>query len=40
MKKIFTLFLLFISLNINAQNARQKVIFDCDMGDDIDDAFA
>ncbi|MCA0365362.1 MAG: nucleoside hydrolase [Bacteroidetes bacterium] len=40
MRKIFTLFLISISLNINAQNARQKVIFDCDMGDDIDDAFA
>lgn len=40
MRKILTLFLISISLNINAQNARQKVIFDCDMGDDIDDAFA
>ncbi len=37
MRKILTLFLISISLNINAQNARQKVIFDCDMGDDIDD---
>ncbi len=40
MRKSLTLFLLFISISINAQNARQKVIFDCDMGDDIDDAFA
>ena len=38
MKKTLTFLLLFISILANAQ--RQKVIFDCDLGDDIDDAFA
>jgi purine nucleosidase len=37
---LFLAFLLF-ALGALAQNtARQKVIFDCDLGDDIDDAFA
>ena len=39
MKKIFSLLLLILlSLSLFAQ--RQKVIFDCDLGGDIDDAFA
>ncbi len=37
MKKI--LFFFFLSLNLFAQQ-KQKVIFDCDLGDDIDDAYA
>jgi inosine-uridine nucleoside N-ribohydrolase len=40
MKKIITGFLLLLSFTMYAQNTKQKVIFDCDMGDDIDDAFA
>ena len=38
MKTTFTVLFLVLSLWANAQ--RQKVIFDCDLGDDIDDAFA
>ncbi len=39
MKIIFSIFIAFIlCVNIHAQ--KQKVIFDCDFGDDIDDAFA
>jgi inosine-uridine nucleoside N-ribohydrolase len=37
MKKLILFFL--ISFSLVAQN-RQKVIFDCDLGDDIDDAYA
>lgn len=37
MKKLILFFL--ISFSLTAQN-RQKVIFDCDLGDDIDDAYA
>jgi purine nucleosidase len=37
MKKVLLLF--FISFSLAAQQ-RQKVIFDCDLGDDIDDAYA
>ena len=43
MKRILTalfpiVFIASISFNLNAQ--KQKVIFDCDLGDDIDDAYA
>jgi inosine-uridine nucleoside N-ribohydrolase len=37
MKKLLLLFLISFSL---AAQQRQKVIFDCDLGDDIDDAYA
>jgi len=38
--KIFLIiFLYFISLNLSSQE-KQKIIFDCDLGGDIDDAFA
>ena len=37
MKKL--IFFLFISLQVFGQQ-KQKVIFDCDLGDDIDDAYA
>lgn len=37
MKKLILLFL--ISFSLTAQQ-RQKIIFDCDLGDDIDDAYA
>ena len=37
MKKLILFF--FISFSLVAQQ-RQKVIFDCDLGDDIDDAYA
>ena len=41
MKHFLFLAFLFFTLSTQAQNtARQKVIFDCDLGDDIDDAFA
>ncbi|MHA8069676.1 nucleoside hydrolase [Aquirufa ecclesiirivi] len=39
MKKLLVLFLL-IPLFLTAQSKKQKVIFDCDLGDDIDDAYA
>ncbi|MFN3850763.1 MAG: nucleoside hydrolase [Spirosomataceae bacterium] len=39
MKQKLIIFLFLISLFTQAQT-RQKVIFDCDLGDDIDDAFA
>jgi hypothetical protein len=38
MKYLFTLLLSFFVLSSIAQ--KQKVIFDCDLGGDIDDAFA
>ena len=39
MKSILVL-LLSLILSINAFSQKQKVIFDCDLGGDIDDAFA
>jgi purine nucleosidase len=39
MLKLFGIFIILIlSVNVSAQ--KQKVIFDCDLGDDIDDAYA
>ncbi|MFC2136809.1 nucleoside hydrolase [Bacteroidota bacterium] len=38
MKSIIILFSLFLSIQLYAQ--KQKIIFDCDLGGDIDDAFA
>lgn len=39
MKKLLLLFLC-IPMFLTAQTKKQKVIFDCDLGDDIDDAYA
>jgi hypothetical protein len=39
MKLKLTIMLTLMSLMLFGQT-RQKVIFDCDLGDDIDDAFA
>ncbi|MHA8054030.1 nucleoside hydrolase [Aquirufa sp. Wall-65K1] len=39
MKKLILLLLL-VPFFLNAQSKKQKVIFDCDLGDDIDDAYA
>ncbi|MBD3290102.1 nucleoside hydrolase [candidate division KSB1 bacterium] len=41
MKKVIVIIsLLFIMVNLGFSNDKQKVIFDCDLGGDIDDAFA
>jgi inosine-uridine nucleoside N-ribohydrolase len=41
MNKLFFVSLLVWSLSAAAQlKVREKVIFDCDLGDDIDDAYA
>ena len=39
MKKLFLLFTVLLTINAFA-GEKQKVIFDCDLGDDIDDAYA
>ena len=38
-KFFLVVFLYFISMNLSSQE-KQKIIFDCDLGGDIDDAFA
>ena len=38
-RHIITILILFFSVHLNAQE-KQKIIFDCDLGGDIDDAFA
>ena len=40
MKRFFPVFLAFLWLFPLAYSQKQKVIFDCDLGGDIDDAFA
>src|SRR4030042_6154663 len=39
-KLIFTLLFVFLTAQLGKSAEKQKIIFDCDLGGDIDDAFA